>query len=102
MVNGDVPAILRLINLLFVSVDHERTGPDFRKTENASHTSVTMPEPKAADRASDEASQKLCELCEEERVNVKFLPCGHEVLCSLCAFRAVKCLVCKVCASIYS
>lgn len=39
---------------------------------------------------------KLCELCEEEPVNVKFLPCGHTALCRLCAVRAVRCLVCKV------
>lgn len=39
---------------------------------------------------------KLCELCDEEPVSVKFLPCGHAVLCKLCAIRAVKCLECKV------
>ena len=39
---------------------------------------------------------KLCELCDEEPISVKFLPCGHAVLCRLCAARAVKCLECKV------
>ena len=42
------------------------------------------------------AATKLCELCDEEPINVKFLPCGHAVICSLCASRAVKCLECKV------
>ena len=39
---------------------------------------------------------RLCELCDEEPISVKFLPCGHAVLCKLCAIRAVKCLECKV------
>ena len=51
------------------------------------------------DHSSDKAItpvSKLCELCDEEPVSVKFLPCGHAVLCKLCAVRAVKCLECKV------
>lgn len=43
-----------------------------------------------------DTANKLCELCEEETVDVVFLPCGHKVLCHLCAVRAVRCLVCKV------
>ena len=38
----------------------------------------------------------LCELCEEEPINVRFHPCKHSVLCELCAERATKCLKCKV------
>ena len=38
----------------------------------------------------------LCELCEEEPIGVKFLPCSHSILCELCATRATKCLKCKV------
>jgi hypothetical protein len=56
----------------------------------------------ASDGGSDEAVvnvtpvPKPCELCDEEPISVKFLPCGHAVLCKLCAIRAVKCLECKV------
>ena len=51
------------------------------------------------DRETDSTENslaKLCELCEEETIDVKFIPCGHEVLCSLCAHRAVRCLLCRV------
>ena len=43
---------------------------------------------------------RLCELCDEEPISIKFLPCGHAVLCKLCAIRAVKCLECKVSHSV--
>ena len=48
------------------------------------------------DNVDSKPAVKLCELCDEEPVSVKFLPCGHAVLCTLCAVRAVKCLECKV------
>ena len=47
-------------------------------------------------KISSKPAVKLCELCDEEPIGVKFLPCGHTVLCRLCAIRAVKCLECKV------
>lgn len=40
--------------------------------------------------------QHLCELCEEEPIDVRFLPCQHAVICSICAKRATKCIQCKV------
>ena len=41
-------------------------------------------------------TDSICELCEEEAIDVRFLPCEHAVICSICAQRATKCIKCKV------
>ena len=38
----------------------------------------------------------MCFLCDEECSNVKFLPCGHTVMCSKCAVRTKRCPQCQV------
>lgn len=49
--------------------------------------------------AAEEQSQDgLCVLCENP-ADVKFEPCGHIIMCSVCADRAKRCPVCKVKAS---
>ena len=42
-----------------------------------------------------QSGQQVCRLC-ENIVSVKMEPCGHAVLCHICARRATKCLHCRV------
>ena len=53
------------------------------------------------DMASTEKTN-ICELCEEEPIDVRFLPCEHAVICGICARRATKCIKCKVRSTIQS
>ena len=49
----------------------------------------------ATPTTDDSESPQLCDLCDEP-IDIKFLPCGHVVICKLCAKRATKCLACQV------
>ena len=44
---------------------------------------------------SDDASLDECMVCSEMSRDMLFGPCGHVTMCSICAPRAKKCLICR-------
>ena len=46
------------------------------------------------------AEVAVCFLCDEESSNVRFMPCGHTVMCNMCAKNTKKCPKCQVLTSV--
>lgn len=49
---------------------------------------------KKVPKKARETSEKNCKLCEDNKVEIVFVPCGHAMSCQNCAN---KCLCCPVC-----
>ena len=39
--------------------------------------------------------QKICQVCDDMEANIRFEPCGHNVVCNHCAVRMKKCFSCQ-------
>lgn len=72
----------------------QATSPNVNTTEDCSCLKESVSSDKI--KVDNKEEMNMCELCEEEPINIRFHPCQHAVICELCAERATKCIKCKV------
>lgn len=51
--------------------------------------------PASSNSRKMETSPPECMVCDDELATVKFVPCGHQIVCPGCCVKMKKCLNCK-------
>lgn len=75
------------------SPNKEKTKSTEESIKNNENEVTTVE--KDSDKTNAIADEKLCKICFERERNVCFVPCGHVVSCTMCAFSTTKCPMCR-------